>query len=156
MRDTIGELWTQIRIATTFGYDILGVLTLVKRKLQVARGRSTQRTTALPSEMCILCVRVGLEMQVASYASKHASQSLSNRPFYVYSALRRTTWKLQVVRECSAYQNAAVLSKTFFVCFRVALWIRLESYGPRHASVFFWYHIVRVYILQARLYIGIW
>ena len=50
------------------------------------------------------------------------------------------TWKLQVIRarSNSVYQTTALLSETFFVWFRVALEIRLESYGPRHASVVHW------------------
>ena len=70
----------QIRIAATFGYDILGLLTLFTR--------FTHRTTALLSEMYIFCVRVGFEIQIASYLSKHASKSLSDRPFYAYSVLK--------------------------------------------------------------------
>ena len=39
------------------------------------------------------------------------------------------------VRECSAFRTTGMLSETFFVWFRVPLDIRLESYGPRRASV---------------------
>ena len=75
----------QTPIATTFRYDILCVLTLVTPKQQVVCGRSTFRMTALLSEMSIICVRAGYEVRMASYASKHASQSLSDKPFfYVY------------------------------------------------------------------------
>ena len=76
--------------------------------------------------------------------------------FYAYSVLRCTTWKLQVVCKCSVYWTTAILSETFFVCIIITLEIRLESYGPRHASVVLRYHIVCVYILQARIYIAIW
>ena len=151
MRDTIGELWIQIHIAATFEYDILGVLTLITWELQVVCRRFTHQTTVLLSEMYIFCVKAGFEIQIVSYTSKHGLQSLSDRPFYVYSVLRRITWKLQVVHECSAYRTTAILSETFFVCFRLALGIRLKSYGPRHASVVFWYHIVCIYILQSRI-----
>ena len=68
-----------------------GVLTLVTRELQVVCGRFTHRTTALLSEKYIFCVRFGFEIQIASYLSKHASQSLSDRPFYAYSVLKRIT-----------------------------------------------------------------
>ena len=61
------------------------VLTLVTRELQVVRGRFTHRTTALLSEMYIFRVRAGFEMQIASCASKHSSQSFPDRPFYVYA-----------------------------------------------------------------------
>ena len=47
MWDTIGELWIQTRMANTFGYNILCVLTLVARKLQVVYGRFTYWMTAL-------------------------------------------------------------------------------------------------------------
>ena len=145
MRNTISELWIQIRIAATFRYNILGIRTLVTRELQVACERYTYPTTALISEMYIFCVRARFEIRSASYASKHALQYLSNRLFYAYSVLKRITWKLKVVRERSSYRTTAILSETIFVCFRVALGIRLESFGPRHASVVFWYHILCVY-----------
>ena len=109
IRDTIGELWIQIPIAANFGYDILGVLTLITRELQVVCGRFTHRTTVILLEMYIFCVRAGFEIQIASYASKHASQSLSDRPFYAYSVLRCITQKLKVVRESSAYPKTAIL-----------------------------------------------
>ena len=89
-------------------------------------------------KMYIFCVRGGLKILIASNAFKHPSQSLSDRPILrVQCSYRRTTWKLQVVLECSPYLTTAILSETFFVCFRVALEIQLESYGPRHASVVF-------------------
>ena len=137
-------------------YDILGVLTLVTRELLVICRRFTPRTTALLSKMYFVSVKVGFEIQITSYLSNHASQSLSDRPFYVYSVLRRITWKLQVVRKCLAYGTTAILLETFFVCFGVALGIWLESYCPRHTLVVFCYHNMCVHILQARLYIPIW
>ena len=81
MQDTIGDLWSQTRIASPFGYDILCVHTLVTRKLQVVCGRFTYRTTTLLSEMYIFCVRAGCDIGMAIYASKHASESLSYKPF---------------------------------------------------------------------------
>ena len=68
-------------IASAFGYDILGVLTLVTRKLQVVCGCFTYQTTALLLEMSIFYVRAGCEIQMAIYAFKHASESLSYKPF---------------------------------------------------------------------------
>ena len=64
----------------TLRYVVLCVLTLVTRKLQVVCRRSTYRRTALLSQMSIYCVRAGFEIQMASYASKHASKSLSDKP----------------------------------------------------------------------------
>ena len=37
--------------------------------------------TALLLEMHIACVRAGYEIRMVSYTSKHASQSLSDKPF---------------------------------------------------------------------------
>ena len=53
--------------------------TLLTRILLVICGRSTYQMTALLSEMSIFCVRTGCEIWMASHASKHASQSLSNK-----------------------------------------------------------------------------
>ena len=82
VRDTIVKLWIQTCIATTFWCDVLCILALVTRKLQViVCGHSTQRMTALLLEMSIFCVRAGCEIRMASYASKHTLQSLSDEPF---------------------------------------------------------------------------
>ena len=67
---TIGKLWIQTRIATTFRYDILCVLTLVTRQLQVVCGRCTCRITALLSETSIFYVGAGCEIRMASYSFK--------------------------------------------------------------------------------------
>ena len=50
-------------------------------KLQVVYRRSTYWMTALLWEMSMFCVRAGCEIRLVSYSSKHASQSLSNKPF---------------------------------------------------------------------------
>ena len=63
--------------------------------------------------------------------------------------LRHIAWKLQV-----AYWTTAMLSEIFFVWFRAAWEIRLESYGPRHTSVVLWYNIVC--ICCKPIYIAIW
>ena len=55
------------------------------------------------------------------------------------------TWKLQVMHGHSAYWMTALLSETFFVWFRVAWEIRLESYSLRHTSAVLQYNIVSVY-----------
>ena len=147
MQDTINELRIQTHIATTFWY-ILYVLTLVTRKLQVIRGRSTYRTTALLSEMSIFCVKAGCKIWMASYASKHTSQSFSGKPIvHIQLHLTHThvTWKFQVICGRSAYWTTAILLDTFFVWFRAAWEIWLESYGPRHASFILWHNIVCVY-----------
>ena len=46
----------------------------------------------------------------------------------VHSALRRITWKLQVICGHAAYRTTPILSETFFVLFRFTLEIQLESY----------------------------
>ena len=81
MRETISELWIQKCIETTLRYVVLCVLTLATRKLQVVCRRCSYRTTPLLSEMYIFFVEDGFEIQMASSAFKHASQSLSDRPF---------------------------------------------------------------------------
>ena len=71
-----------------FRYTILCVLTLVTRKLQVIYGHSVYQTIALLLEMSIFCVRAVCAIPVVSYGSKHALQSLSNKPFvrtYMYN-----------------------------------------------------------------------
>ena len=55
--------------------------TLVARKLLIVCRHSTYGMTALLSQMCIFCVGAGFEIQMGSYASKHASKSLSDKPF---------------------------------------------------------------------------
>ena len=54
-----GELWIQTTIATTLGYDILCMLSLVTQKLQVVYGCSTYQMTALLLTMSIFCDRTG-------------------------------------------------------------------------------------------------
>ena len=118
MWDTIGELWTQTHIATTFQYNSLCVLTLVTPKLQVACGHSTYPTTVLLPEMSIFCVRAGCEIWLTSYASKHTSESLSDKSFvHIQLCLRHITWKLHVIRGRSAYWTTPILLDTFFVWF---------------------------------------
>ena len=61
--------------------------------------------------MYIFCARPGFEGQIVSYVSKHASQSLSDRPFYVYSVLRRITWKLHVVFVNNGFQKGSLTQR---------------------------------------------
>ena len=85
MQNTIGELWIQTHIVTTFPYYILFVLTLITRKVQVICRRSAYQMTALLSEMFIFCVRVGWEIRMVNYASKHTLQSLFDKAFSAYT-----------------------------------------------------------------------
>ena len=78
------------------------ILTCITWKLQVVYEHFTYQTTALLSEMSIFWVRAPCEIQLASYDSKHASQSAFDMPFactYMYMH----NLKLQVVYWRSAY-----------------------------------------------------
>ena len=81
MKAMISEQWLQTPITVSFQYAILCILICTIRKLRVILGHSTHRTTALLSEMTIFWVRAACEIQLVSYGSKHASQSLSDTPF---------------------------------------------------------------------------
>ena len=153
MRDTIGKLWIQTRIATSFQYDILCIFILVTWKLQVVYGPSTSWMTALLSEMPIFCIRAGYAIWLASYGSKHVSQCLSGKQFVrMYTHI---TWKVQVIYWTFAYRTTALQSETFLVCFRVAWEIQLESFGPRYASVVLWYNIVCVHVYCKSLHLSL-
>ena len=65
----------ETRLETTLRYI---VLTLVTRKQQVVFGRSTYYFTI---GNVYFCVKAGFEIQLVSYASKQASQSLSDKSF---------------------------------------------------------------------------
>ena len=80
MRDMIGKVWIQTRNTTTYRY-ILCILTLVTQKIQVICRRCTYRMTAILLEISIFFVRAGYETRMPSCTSKHASQSLSDKPF---------------------------------------------------------------------------
>ena len=107
--DTIDELWIKTRIPTIFLYNILYMLILVIRKLQVICRCSTYWKTALLSEMSILCVRAGCEKRMVSYASKHASQSLSNKPFVHRGMHNLNTsahmWTFNISNDCYAIRH---------------------------------------------------
>ena len=97
--------------------------------------------------MTIFCVRAGCNIWMVSYTSKHALRCFSGKPFvhiHVQLYLRHITWKLQVICGRSAYQTTVILLDTFFVWFRVAWEIWLESYGHRQALFVHWYNIVCV------------
>ena len=136
MWNMIGKLWTQTPIATTFWYDILCVLTLVTWKLQVVcRALYMLNDCSAIRDVYFLCSS-WRHIRLTSYASKHTSHSLSGKPFVHTLVLRHIIWKPQVISGHSAHRMTAILAETFFVWFRVALEIWLESYVPRYASVF--------------------
>ena len=118
MWGTIVKLRIQTCYATSFRYNILLVIILVTKELQVINGCSTIQMTALLWEMSIFCVRAGCEILLASYGSKHVFQSLSSTPFV--RTITHITWKLLVMYKLSAHWMTALLSDTFFVWFKVA------------------------------------
>ena len=146
MWDRNGELWIQRHITTTFWYYISCLLILITRKLQVVCRRSTYQMTALLSLMINFCVRTGCEIWLSSYGSKHAPQSLSDKPLCM---LYKHKSKNIGPYGHSGYRMTTVLLEKF----RVTWWIWLESCGPRHALVVLWYNVVC--ILQAHAYIVI-
>ena len=109
MLDIIIELWTQAHIATSIQWNIICILTLITRKLQVVCGRSSYRTTPLLLEMYIFCVRAGCEIQLASYCSKYALQSLCNKPFvhtYIHNVKSiGHTWTFCISNDCSSIRD---------------------------------------------------
>ena len=144
MQDTMGELWVQTHIATTFWYNILCILSLITRKLQ-SYVDVLHIELLLYYRRCIFSL-LGLDVRYELWVTLPKTHySLSTSHFCIYSVLRHITLKLQVICGRSAYWTAAIISETFFVWFRVALDIRLNSYGLRHALVILWYNIVCVY-----------
>ena len=72
----------------------------------------------------------------------------SEKPFLrLQCILRHITWKLNSGHTWNVQHIIRLLYiiRDIFVWFRVALDIRLESYGRRHASVVLWYDIVCVH-----------
>ena len=87
------------------------------------------------------------------YGSKHASQSLSNKPFvHTYTDYLKTTCHIY---GCSAYQTTVILFETFLVRLRAAWEIYLKMYGPRHASVVLLYNIVCLYCKPVHIACGV-
>ena len=85
------------------------VLTLITRKLQAVYRHSTYRMTPPLWAMSNICVRAEREMQLASYGSKHASQSLSNKPFVCTYTHKSTIighmWTLCMSNDCCTIKN---------------------------------------------------
>ena len=127
MWDVIDELWIQTLIATTFRYNILCMLTRISRKLQLICRHSTYQMTAILLEMSIFCVRAGCKIQIVSYASKHASQSLSNKPFLLIQCNLKISgrmWAFSISNDC-------YIIRGILCVLRVA-----------HVPVVLWYNIV--------------
>ena len=107
--------------------------------------------TALLLHMSISCVRARYEIQMGTYGSKHIAVPFRyavHLCIHVH-VLRHIIWKLQVIYGRSVYQVIVILSEAFFVWFRFAWEIWLESYGSTQASVILWCNIVWVYCKPA-------
>ena len=74
--------------------------------------------TAVLSEISISCVRAGCEIQPVSYASKHALQSFSDKPFptatFIYPGLFRLHPLIAVWTRCSPQTVIKALVSSFF------------------------------------------
>ena len=88
------------------------VLALITQKLhvQVACTLSTYQTIALQwIEISIFCVGCGVEVQLASYGSKHALESLFHEQFgRTYTPALKTTgriWTLCISNDCSTIKD---------------------------------------------------
>ena len=123
-------LWIQTSITTCFLHNISCILKLITQKLQVihVHGHSTYRMTTLLVEMSIFRVIIKCEIQLVSYGSKHASQSLSNKPFvhthmYNFQTTGHTCiWTIT----CSISNHCSTIRDIPCVVY---------SCGPRHPSV---------------------
>ena len=102
--------------------------------------------------MSIFSVRAGCEIQLMSYGSKHALQSLSDKHFvgtYMYTH----NLKLQVIYGCLAYRVTALLLETFLVCFELHERSTGELWPQTRISHSLIQHCV--HILQTHTYIAI-
>ena len=137
MRGTIGELWLQTRITTSFWYDILYVITLNNSKTTGhIYGCTTHQTTALLLKRAIFCVEAGCEIRLTSYGSKHSLQAISNKP--IVPILTRITRKLQVLCGRCICLTTGLLLKTLLVWFRVACEIDWRVTGELRAPSSQW------------------
>ena len=92
---------------------------------------------------CLIFVRDGCEIQLVSYGSKHASQSLSDMRFVSYKHNMKPTDCTCIEMFCISNDCSAIRDIPCVV--RVAWEIWLEGYNFRHTSVVLWYNIVRIY-----------
>ena len=104
------------------------------------------------SKMSIFFVRAGCKIQLASYDPKHASQSLSDKPFvHSYTLNRKTTghiWTLCIRNECSTIRHSLCALESYMRDPTGELWPHTHT---SHALI---QHCV--HILQARIYIAFW
>ena len=108
MWDTMGELWIQAHIATTFWYNICAYL-----HSQLENYRSYVDVLHIKKwlfyyQRCLFSV-LELDARYESWvipSNMHCSLFLISH-FCIYSVLRDITWKLQVICGCSAYWTTA-------------------------------------------------
>ena len=154
MWDTTGELWIQTRITASFWYDILCILTTRNSKATGCIWMFYISNEYLQSEMPISVLELDARYELwVMIPNMHHSLCPINHLCIVTCIM----WKLEVICGRSAYRTTAILSETFFVRFRFAWEIWLESYGLTHASDILWYHIVCIYCKPiCTVYIAIW
>ena len=104
-------------LQSLFDNDTMYVPTLITPKLQVGYGRSTYWTIGLLSEVSIFWERTVHEIRLARYGSKHALQSLSDRPFVCTSTnnLKTTVriWTSCISKECCIMGERKAVSLSF-------------------------------------------
>ena len=149
----ISKLWLKTCIAVSFRYTIVCVLTHITQKLQVVYGHPAYRITALLSEMPIFWVRAACEIRLVSYGYKHASQSLSNKPFAC--TCRHNLKTIPVVNGCSTYHTIALLLESSLYGLELHDRSEWRATAPdMHCG-----HSLRqhcVHMLQTCTYIAIW
>ena len=63
-------------------------------------------------QRCLFCVRAGCKIQLASYNSKHTSQSLSDNPFvHSYTQDLKTAghiWTFSILYDCSTIRDISL------------------------------------------------
>ena len=105
MQDTIGELWIQTHITTSFWYYILWVHTLLTRKLQVVY----VYMDVLHIEWLLYywkCLFSVLELD-ARYNWQVMAPNMHHNPFAISHlyVITHITWKLQVTHDCSTIRD---------------------------------------------------
>ena len=140
MPDTIGELRVQTRNANTFRYNILCVLTCTHNSKTTGRMLTFHISNDCSTIGDVYFSGLDLDARYEWWGTppKTHCSLFPISHFCMYNAIRHITWKLQVI-------STTILSEKFFVCFRLALEIQLESYGSKHEAVVLWYMTLYAY-----------
>ena len=142
MWETIGELWIQTRITTTFQYYILCILTLTTQKLQVLLRSSISRMSAVLSVKSISVLELYARYDWWIMATNTHCSLFPISHWCLFTCISQ---KLQIIYGTSAYWMTVLLLKTFLEWLRIAQEVRLDSYSPRNVSIVLWYSIVCVH-----------